>query len=174
MNEAALVRNCKRGNKKALYQHFFPYAMGIAIRYSPDYDQALEIVNDSFLQAFKSIQKLNDSNFRGWLGRRVINSAVDFCRKEDNYFPNEPAAAITHEFKDGEVSVSRLSYEELLSSLQNLPLFYRIVFNLYAIDEYKHDEISKMLEISIVASKTILSQARGILKELISEKESVL
>ncbi len=176
MNEVTLVDNCqkgKKGNEKELYQHFFSYAMSIALRYSSDYEDALEIVNDSFLKVFKSIRKFENTNFKAWLRRIIINTAADLYQKNKKYYFIEGMGNATYDITSEELITAQMSYDDLLLQVQNLPPAYRTVFNLYAIDGYKHHEISKMLKISVGTSKSNLARARGLLKKSVKENTRI-
>ena len=169
VNEESLIANYERGQEKELYQHFFSYAMSIALRYSSAYEDAIEIVNDSFMKVFKSIHKYEDSNFKAWLRRIVINTATDLYRREKKYAFIERIDEETFDITEDELTSAQLAYDELLFLVQELPPAYRTVFNLYAIDGYKHHEIAEMLKITTGTSKSNLARARGILKKSIKK-----
>lgn len=173
--EKDIILRCQNGKKKAekeLYEHFFGYAMSIALRYSNGYDEAIEILNDSFMKVFKKIKDYNDLSFKGWLRRIVINSASDFYRKNKKHMYHQDldsgeAVTITHD----EDVYDRISYEELLELIQKLPPSYRNVFCLYVIDGYKHEEIAEMLNVSVGTSKSNLHRARTHLKEMLMKSK---
>ena len=169
VNEESLIANYEKGQEKELYQHFFSYAMSIALRYSSDYEDAIEIVNDSFMKVFKAMHKYEDSNFKAWLRRIVINTATDLYRREKKYGFIERIDEETFDITEDELTTAQLAYDELLFLVQELPPAYRTVFNLYAIDGYKHHEIAEMLKITIGTSKSNLARARGILKKSIKK-----
>ena len=173
MNEDSLIKNYKKGREKELYQHFFSYAMSIALRYSSDYDDAIEIVNDSFMKVFKSMHKYEDSNFKAWLRRIVINTATDLYRREKKHGFMERMEDTAHDITEDEVMTAQLAYDELLLLVQKLPPAYRAVFNLYAIDGYKHHEIADILKITVGTSKSNLARARGILKKSVKENARI-
>ncbi len=173
VNEDSIVKNYRKGKEKELYQYFFSYAMSIALRYSSDYEDALEIVNDSFMKVFKSIHKYENSNFKAWLRRIVINTATDLYRREKKYLFMERMSDESSDITEEELTTAQLAYDELLLLVQDLPPAYRTVFNLYAIDGYKHHEISQILKISVGTSKSNLARARGILKKSVKENTQI-
>lgn len=168
-----LVKNCqkkKKGSERALYEHFYSYGMSVSLRYSANYEEAVEILNDSFLKVFNKIKGFKDEHFRGWLRRIIINTATDHYRKNrKHYYMEECDETVSNTIYAEELITAQLSYQDLLKLVQQLSPAYRTVFNLYAIDGYKHDEIADMLNISIGTSKSNLSRARGILKGLIKK-----
>lgn len=172
LSDMDLVRRSSDGEPRArelLYKRFFSFAMSICIRYTKDQDEAMEIVNDSFMKVLGNISEFDGSKpFRAWYGRILINSAVDNYRRNSRrqsvqllLNDQEPA----EEVEDPPVH-SELSVKDILSLFSYLPENYRMIFNLYEIEGYSHDEIALMLEISASASRTILSRAKKMLREL--------
>jgi RNA polymerase sigma factor (sigma-70 family) len=166
-----LIQGCLKGRSKdqeGLYKHFYGYAMGIALRYAKSKDEASEILNDAFLKIF---HKLNtyDSNklFKAWLRRILVNTAIDYYRREhkhDNQLPIEKAG---REEYDTDV-IDQLSTEDLFKLIRELPDNYRMVFNLYEIEGYSHDEISALLNIPSGTSKSNLSRAKQKLRIMVT------
>ncbi|SDK23804.1 RNA polymerase sigma-70 factor, ECF subfamily [Catalinimonas alkaloidigena] len=153
-----------------LYQHFYSYAMSICMRYAPNREDALEILNDGFMKIFTKIDKRYDTSrsFAGWLRRIMINTALDYYRKQARQ-PHEEelqqAAAVS---LDGD-QLAQLQYEELVDMVQKLTPAYRTVFNLYAIDGFNHEEIAAMLHISVGTSKSNLAKARVKLQHMLEK-----
>lgn len=169
--EDEIISNCKTGNLKyqeLLYKRFYGYAMGIGLRYSINRDDALEVVNDAFMKVFNSIKNYNsDRPFKAWLRTIIVNTAIDRRRKElkfqmhveiDNAMPlgNSNANAIEN-----------LSAQDILKLIQQLPPVQLTIFNLYEIDGYSHDEISKMLAMPESSSRVYLSRAKEKLRNLL-------
>lgn len=170
-----LINGClnnDRDSQRLLYKHYFGYAMSICIRYSQNYDQACEILNDGFMKVFTHIKKYDQSkSFEGWLKRIMINTAIDHYRKNKKFY-NHDDVAEQGVIQKAQV-IDQLSYEELLKIVQLLSPAYRTVFSLFVIDGYSHEEIAKKLGISVGASKSNLSKARNNLRNMlrISNKE---
>ncbi len=168
-----MIKNCqkkKSGSEKALYEHFFAYGMSVSLRYTTTYEEAVEILNDSYMKVFRTIDKFKNDTFKGWFRRIIINTATDHYRKMKKFdfiegYDSGKAETIYAE----ELITAQLSYEDLLQLVQQLTPAYRTVFNLYAIDGYKHEEIAKTLGISVGASKSNLSRARQLLKGMIKK-----
>ncbi|WP_019987915.1 RNA polymerase sigma factor [Rudanella lutea] len=166
---ARCLRNERRG-QELLYRQFYGYAMSVCMRYTQSREEALEVLNDGFLKVFTRLDGF-DTNlpFKGWLRRILINTAVDHYR-----------ASVRHQHEDigeaGQVSTdmadaySQLAHEELIALIQQLSPAYRLVFNLYVIDGFSHDEIAGQLGISVGASKSNLARARENLRAMIQKK----
>jgi len=107
--------------------------------------------------------------FKTWMGRVMINTALDQYRREAKHQIYDDIDLATQVAID-ETVISQLSYEELIGMIQQLPPGYRIVFSLAVLDGYTHEEIADELGISVGASKSNLSRARGKLKMMLSKK----
>ena len=167
-----LITGCRKGDRlsqKRIYQQFYGYGMNIANRYARKEEEAEEIVNDTFVKIFTKIHLYNsDLSFVGWLHRIVVNSAISYLRKYDaSYFTENVDLGIDHEVSDN--IINKLSADEILNMVQQLPTSYRIAFNLYAVEGYQHNEIAKMLSISEGTSKSNLSIARKKLKDMVEK-----
>ena len=171
LSDMDLVRRSSDGDLRAqelLYKRFFSFAMSICVRYTKDQNEAMEIVNDSFMKVLENISDYDGSKpFRAWYGRILINSSVDNYRK--NSRRSTLHQLIDHEsaeeMEDPPVQ-AELSAKDILSLFSCLPENYRMIFNLYEIEGYSHDEIARMLDISYSASRTNLSRAKKLLREL--------
>ena len=160
-----LLAGCLRNHRQSqelLYRQFYGYAMSICLRYAPTRDGALEVLNDGFLKVFTRLEQYDTSQpFKGWLRRILINSALDHYRQEVRHHHFEDVERIgqtlTSELADAH---SQLAHEELLALIQRLSPAYRLVFNLYVMDGFTHDEIAAQLGISVGASKSNLARAR--------------
>ena len=147
-----------------IYKLYADVLFGICLKYSRNYQDAEDTLQDSFLIIFDKITQYNKKgSFEGWLKRIAINTALQKYRKKT---PLELVKEVTDiedlveiDFKD-----KNLDIDFLLNLIQQLPDQYRLVFNLYVLDSYSHKEISKMLNISEGTSKSNLSRARKKLK----------
>ncbi len=165
------VRN-ERDSQKALYQHFYSFAMGICLRYANDRLDAAGILNDGFFKAFKNISKYEPGKaFLPWLGRIITNTAIDYYRANLKFADH--VDVVDHENVPQVSSVyDQLAYQDLLALVQELSPGYRTVFNLFAIDGYTHEEISEVLGISVGTSKSNLFKARQKLQEMLKATEA--
>ncbi|ASU35546.1 RNA polymerase sigma factor [Mucilaginibacter xinganensis] len=168
--EDEIISKCKTGSLKyqeLLYKQFYGYAMGIALRYSINRDDALEVVNDAFIKVFNSIKSYNaDRPFKAWLRTIIVNTAIDRRRKElkfqlhveiDNAMP----------VSNGGNTIENLNAKDILKLMQQLPAVQLTIFNLYEIDGYKHDEIAKILAIPESSSRVYLSRAKEKLRNIL-------
>ena len=154
-----------RASQKLLYQNFYAYGMSICLPYADDREEAAEILNDGFMKIFKSIKTFDLSRpFQPWFRKIMINTAINYYRKNQLTIQAEQMEK-AKQAADTEGILSHISYQEILTMLQKLPPAYRTVFNLHAIEGYKHEEIAAMLSISVGTSKSNLHRAKEALKK---------
>ena len=170
-----IIEDCKNNNRSAqekLYHRYYRYGMSISLPYTNNEEEAMEIVNDGFIKVFKNIGVFDkDKKFNVWFRRIMVNSAIDHFRKNKKHYHHMDTEEISiTDFNDN--VIDRIAADEILNLVQNLPPAYKMVFNLYALDGYKHTEIANMLNISIGTSKSNLAKARNKLKVAIKTLNS--
>jgi RNA polymerase sigma-70 factor (ECF subfamily) len=146
---------------------FYRHALSVALPYSFDEEEAREIVNDAFLKAFLSIDRYDPVfSFATWLRTIVVRTAINRYYSSKNelvlFDPTDPIEASV----DEEV-IAQLEAEDLLKCVQRLPPSYRMVFNLYVLEGYTHQEIAELLDISIGTSKSNFFKAKARLKKML-------
>jgi len=171
-NINSILKGClkwDRLSQKELYQLFHGYGMSIALRYADDRDEAVDILNECFLKVFTQLSRFDlNRPFKPWFRQILVNTAISRYRQKLKRFHTEEIDG-SHEPADTENILSGISYKEVIQLLQRVSPSYRTVFNLYVLEGFSHDEISKMLEISIGASKSNLFKAREQLKRLLTQ-----
>jgi len=173
-----LIQQCKQENLQAqskIYQLFAGKLFALSLKYSRNKSDAEDVLQDSFITIFKKIHQFkNKGSFEGWLKRIVVNTALLKYREKS------PLQLVTDtqniEYKEEVVLEldNTISIDFLLELIQQLPDRYRLVFNLYVLDNYSHKEIAEMLGISEGTSKSNLSRARMILKQKIESHNQLL
>lgn len=170
MSLERLIENCKANNTKAqgeLYELFASKLFAICLKYSRNYAEAEDNLQDAFLIIFKKIEQYkNKGSFEGWIKRITINNILQRYRKDKVFDILNEANIEDVEVEEDE---NTLSIDYLLKIIQELPNRYRLVFNLYVLDGYSHREIAKLLDINIGTSKSNLARARLILKQTIED-----
>ncbi len=174
-----LLKGClqnKNKAKEAIYKSFYGYLMGVVLRYVNDRHDAEEVVNDCFVKVFKHMASFTfpenkdelQKAFKGWIARISSRTAIDFLRTkkvriyvDDIEESQQPITVVN--------VISKLHAQDILSLLNALPETQKVIFNLYEIEGYSHDEISKLLNISGSSSRVYLTRAKNKLRELYSK-----
>lgn len=171
MSLPLLIQGCLEKNTKSqeqLYQLYASKLFSVCLKYSRNYAEAEDNLQDGFLLIFDKIGQYKfTGSFEGWAKRLMINHVLQQYRKTTFLELVDDVIDET----SVEIEEENLSLEFLLKIIQELPDRYRLVFNLYVMDGYSHKEISEMLEISIGTSKSNLARAKMALKERIDTSE---
>jgi len=157
-----MIKGCLKNDRisqRNLYQHFYGYGLSICLRYSDDRNEAVELLNESFMKVFMNLEKFNLTKpFTPWLRKILVNTCINNFRKKKIEFVYELDES--HKSTTSDQILSGITYQEILEMIRKLSPAYRAVFNLYVIEGYKHEEISEMLNISIGTSKSNLTKAK--------------
>ena len=138
---------------------------GLCLQYANNYDDACDILQDGFIKVFRKLDQFSGKgSFEGWIRRILINTALERYRSQLHLYPLTENVMTGDEMMYEEV-FEKLSADDLLKLVQDLPPRYRMVFNMYAIEGYPHKEIAEMLGIKVGTSKSNLSRARDILQK---------
>jgi len=170
-----LIKQCNRKNATAqsqLYKLFANKLFSLCLKYSRNYAEAEDNLQDAFVTIFKKIgQYKNKGSFEGWIKRIAINTALQRYRQVAVFNIVDENAI---EDVAVEIENDTIELDFLLKIIQELPDRYRLVFNLYVLDGFSHNDISNMLNINVGTSKSNLVRARFILKERIEEYKASL
>lgn len=171
-SEEALLRDCRKGKSSAqhvLYERFAPRMLGVCFRYIHDRDEAEHVMIGGMVKVFEKIEQYHgEGSFEGWVRRIMVNESLMYIRKNKNMSLEVEVEKADFE-PDYTNLETHLEAEDLLKLIAQLPVGYRTVFNLYAIEGYNHKEIAEMLEINENTSKSQLSRARKYLQNRLHE-----
>jgi RNA polymerase sigma-70 factor (ECF subfamily) len=169
-----------RESQKKIYTSFYGYAMAVCDRYTNNQDDAIEILNDGFLKVFKEIYRYKPaytdvvSSFKGWLRKIMVYTAIDHFRKNHKHqFTTDLDNGVIQVASHAEDALDRISYEEIIRSIQDLTPGYRTVFNLFIIEGFTHEEIAEKVGISIGTSKSNLAKARRQLQKILFQQNQI-
>lgn len=174
-----IIVGCLEGKRKSynlLFKNYAPVMLGVCMRYCKNRIDAEDVMQDGFIKVFTQIHKFrSEGSFEGWIKRIMINAAIDNYQSNLKHAFHEDVDEMgqslllidNHEEDDdlpGELNIPR---EKLMGMIQELPDGYRMVFNLYAIENYNHKDIASLLGISENTSKSQLMKARKALRKKI-------
>ncbi len=168
-----LIERCRKNDSKAqyaLYQMMGAKMLGVCRRYVKSIEEAEEILSNGFVKVFTKLDQFNgEGSFEGWVRKIMVRESLNYIRYQRNIFvevnpdwvPEQGHSPIEEETEA----------EELLCLIDELPIGYKTVFNLYAIEGFAHKEIGEMLGVTENTSKSQLSKARKYLKERINQTQ---
>lgn len=176
MNIPDLVTEAKGGSKaaqKCLFDLLSDRMLLVCCRYVKSREDAEELLLDGFYKFFKSLpafQYKGEAAFYAWLKKIMIRECLMFLRKKNVFTIVAESAA--DEIQVEEQVLDQLSAAEIFKLVVQLPVGYRTVFNLYAIEGMTHKEIAELLDISEGTSKSQLSKAKALLQKMLSKNET--
>lgn len=181
-NLATILDGCRQGIpawQKTLYEHYYGFANSICVRYASTDEDALEVVNDGFVKVFKGVLSFvvygDESTlpivFMAWLKRIMINTSINhsklMARRISWTVADNTLSGIAAHMED---PMENMAYNDLVKLIQQLSPAYRSVFCLFAIDGFTHEEISRILGISLGTSKSNLLKARRNLRRMLEQQ----
>ncbi|MFI1743805.1 RNA polymerase sigma factor [Thalassobellus sediminis] len=178
MFQVDIIEKCKQNNRKAQVQLYNQYCDGmyvVAKRFLKDTHDAEDVVQEAFIKAFTKLHQYKaEVTFGAWLKRIVINKSIDFLKTKKQLVELEEVhlKVIDNDNNDKWLVDDEITLNDVKKAINKLPEKYQYVVMLYLIEGYDHQEISEILNISTVASRTQLSRGRTKLQELLTLKKN--
>lgn len=174
MTLTTLIEGCRRGQRhvqQELVERYGPRLFAVALRYVPDHAHAQDVLQDSFVKILTRIEQYRGTgSFEGWMHQIVVSTALS--RLDRKWMRRE----VCRESQELDSSIEpyvfqHLAKEEILRCVQQLPEGYRHVFNLYAVEGYRHREIAQLVGITEATSRSYYARARAMLRDELSKHQ---
>jgi RNA polymerase sigma factor (sigma-70 family) len=179
LTDLEIVKGCKRGQQtyqKALYDRYANYLFGVSKRYAHNAADAEDILQDSFIKVFNKIEQYSGAgSIQAWMAKIVVHTAIKKY-KVSRYSKEFLVTDIAEVSKDEAYETNgyeHLTQKDLLQLIHNLPNGYRIVFNMYVIEGYPHEEIGEILGIQASTSRSQLAKAKSWLQKEIMKLQNM-
>lgn len=177
MLQLKLIEECKSNNKRAqiaLYRKYNQAMYNIAMRLLKNADNAEDVIQESFLSAFKNIHQFKgEVTFGAWLKKIVIHKCLNCLKKKElNVISLNESHVYNTEIEEDEnwEFDGSIILDDVKKCIDKLPVKYKLVVMLYLIEGFDHDEISDILNISVIASRTQLMRGKIKLRQLLKSK----
>ncbi len=169
-DEQELIQGCFNGEpwaQKKIYETHASTMMGVCVRYVPDRETARDLLQDGFVKLFTKIDTYSGTgSFVGWMRRIFVTTALEHLRRNDALKQSTSIDEYDNYIQNVDVTVlDKISADDLMKCIGELPHGFRTVFNLYAIEGYSHAEIAQELNISENTSRSQFMRARKILQK---------
>ena len=160
-----------------IYRSFYGYLKGVIIRYHKDPEQVEELINDSFIKIFKNLAAFSypedagllPKAFKGWIARIASRTVIDFLRIGKNQAQHEELAEF--HLPVNEITVlDKMNAGDILNLLNELPQLQKVIFNMYVMEGFKHEEIAAELRIPVKNSRVYLARAKERLRILYQQQ----
>ncbi len=174
-----IVEGCVKNDRRyqqVLYIQTFKKMIGACLRYSSDYDEAMDFVQDGYVKVFDKIGSYQPTgSLVSWIKRIIVNNVIDSLRRSSKQQFSEIDEERTDYIDDSDEELERIAQDDknaarLVELLQKLSPVYRTVFNMYVVEELSHNEIASRLGISVGTSKSNLAKAKMRLKQMFIDK----
>jgi RNA polymerase sigma-70 factor (ECF subfamily) len=174
VTETEIIEGCvqKKVNcQQALFNQYGGVLMTICLRYAADTAEAEDMLQDTFIKIFSAISKFRfEGSFEGWLKKIAVTTSLKRLQKKKIQFKDIPFETSVSVEPD---IISALAEKEIIRTISSLPDGYRVVFNLYVLDGFSHDEIAGLLGIKPVTSRSQLLKARKMLQKKIGSPHKI-
>lgn len=174
MTEEEIVEGCCQGDnasRRELYLKYGGKMLAVGMRYLADKEAAEDVLHDVFLRVFSSLKKFDyrgEGSLLAWLSRIMVNASLEHIRK-DRHADLVPIENIKDDIPDETIDVQLLSQGELMRLIEELPIGYRTVLNLFVFERKSHKEIAELLGINEKSSSSQFFRAKTLLKKKISD-----
>jgi len=165
-----LIAGCLKGkelHREVLYKRYFSFAMSVCIRYTKDRNEAMEIVNDSYMKVLDSLGDFDSAkSFKAWYSKILVNTSIDNYRRN---LKHNSALSIDNISDPSETEPEidiELSVNDILKIFSQLPENYKVTFNLFEIEGYSHEEIGKLLGVTTSTSRSNLARAKKMIRAI--------
>ncbi len=174
MTEQAILAGCLQNDPSAqreLYNRYSPRMLSVCYRFAQSREDAEDMLQEGFIKVFTQIHTFqNKGSFEGWVRRIIVHTCINFLKKYKKFNENIDLAYAGYIPVKEETVPSIMQAKQVVECIRLLPVGYKTVLNLYAIEGYNHKEISEMLEIEESTSRSQYTRARAMLENILIKK----
>ena len=160
--------------QEMLYNNFCPKMLGVCYRFAKNREDAEDMLQEGFIKIFAQLSHFrNEGSFEGWIRRIVVHTCINFLKKNKKFADTVDLMVVNEMHTAADYVPSILQAKEIVESIRLLPLGYRTVLNLYAIEGYSHKEIGEILEIAESSSRSQYTRARAMLETILMDRKII-
>ena len=178
MTEEQMLAGSIKNNaaaQEALYNRFSPRMLGVCYRFGKNREDAEDMLQDGFIKVFTQLhQYRNEGALEGWIRRIIVHTCINILKKNKKFADSVDIVHATSIHVKEDMIPSIMQAKQVVECIRLLPLGYRTVLNLYAIEGYSHKEIAKMLEIEESTSRSQYTRAKAMLEDVLIKKKIIL
>jgi RNA polymerase sigma factor (sigma-70 family) len=177
MTEEALIVGCLQKDPSAqreLYNRYSPKMLSVCYRFAQSREDAEDMLQEGFIKVFTQIHTFqNKGAFEGWIRRIVVHTCINLLKKHKKFNENVDLAYADSVYVREDSMPSILQAKQVIECIRLLPVGYRTVLNLYAIEGYSHREIGEMLEIEESTSRSQYTRSKAMLENILVKKRII-
>lgn len=177
MTEELMLAGCLRNNaaaQEALYNRFSPRMLGVCYRFAKNREDAEDMLQDGFIKVFSQIhQYRNEGALEGWIRRIIVHTCINILKKNKKFSECVDIIHAKSVYVNEELIPSIMQAKQVVECIRLLPLGYRTVLNLYALEGFSHKEIGNILDIEESTSRSQYTRAKAMLEEILIRKKII-
>ncbi|WP_026768962.1 RNA polymerase sigma factor [Asinibacterium sp. OR53] len=177
MTEQAIIAGCLHNDSAAqreLYNRFSPKMLSVCYRFAQSREDAEDMLQEGFIKVFTQIHTFqNKGAFEGWIRRIVVHTCINFLKKNKKFNERVDLDYATMVEVREETIPSIMQARQIIECIRLLPIGYRTVLNLYAMEGYSHKEIGMMLDIEESTSRSQYTRAKSMLETILVKKKII-
>ncbi len=177
MTEELMLAGCLKNNaaaQEALYNRFSPRMLGVCYRFAKNREDAEDMLQEGFIKVFTQIhQYRNEGALEGWIRRIVVHTCINNLKKNKKFADSLDIIHAKSIYINEELIPSIMQAKQVVECIRMLPIGYRTVLNLYAVEGYPHKEIAAMLDIEESTSRSQYTRAKAMLEEILVKKKII-
>lgn len=177
MTEEAILQGCLKNHAAAqreLYQRYSPKMLAVCFRFAHNREDAEDMLQDGFIKVFLQIHTFQGKGaFEGWIRRIMVHTCINHLKKNKRFNENVDLIQASSAQVREESIPSIVQAKQIVDCIRLLPIGYRTVLNLYAIEGYSHKEISGMLDIEESTSRSQYTRARQMLEDILIRRNLI-
>jgi RNA polymerase sigma factor (sigma-70 family) len=177
MTEELMLAGCLKNNaaaQEALYNRFSPRMLGVCYRFAKNREDAEDMLQEGFIKVFTQMhQYRNEGALEGWIRRIVVHTCINNLKKNKKFSDSLDIIHANSVYINEEMIPSIMQAKQVVECIRMLPLGYRTVLNLYAIEGFPHKEIAAMLDIEESTSRSQYTRAKAMLEEILIRKKII-
>ena len=177
MTEQAIIAGCLQNDAAAqreLYNRYSPKMLSVCYRFAPSREDAEDMLQEGFIKVFTQIHTFqNKGAFEGWIRRIIVHTCINFLKKHKKFNESLDISHATSVYVKEETIPSIMQARQIIECIRLLPVGYRTVLNLYALEGYSHKEIGIMLDIEESTSRSQYTRAKAMLENILIRKKII-
>lgn len=177
MTEQTLLVGCINNDPSAqreLYNRYSPKMLSVCYRFGNSREDAEDMLQEGFIKIFTQIHTFqNKGAFEGWIRRIIVHTCINFLKKNKKFSNNIDLDQADYLEVKEETMPSVMQARQIIECIRQLPLGYRTVLNLYAMEGYSHKEIAEMLDIEESTSRSQYTRAKVMLEGILIKKRII-
>jgi len=177
MTEELMLAGCLRNNaaaQEALYNRFSPRMLGVCYRFAKNREDAEDMLQEGFIKVFTQMhQYRNEGALEGWIRRIVVHTCINVLKKNKKFSDSVDIIHANSLHVKEDMIPSIMQAKQVVECIRILPMGYRTVLNLYAIEGFSHKEIANLLDIEESTSRSQYTRAKAMLEEILIRKKII-